>query len=68
MGKKAKEGFVTTEKKRANRHYPVRPEPNAPGGTAGIPGAQAPVTPSPPFRPDFAMVEQILERAATFGF
>ena len=68
MGNKAKEGFVTTEKKRANRHgYPVRPEETAPGGTASSPDAQAPAKPSPP-HPNFAMVQEILERAATFGF
>jgi hypothetical protein len=70
MGKKVKVGFVTTEKGRANRHsYPVRPDQSAPGGTASRPDAQAPVTPPPPQQhPDFAMIEQILERATTFGF
>jgi hypothetical protein len=60
-------GFVTTDTADQNRlSGPVRPEPTVSGGTDQQPGAQAAIV--SPSRPDFAMVEQILERAATFGF
>jgi hypothetical protein len=67
MAKKIRSGFVTTEKGRAERHNgPVRTEENAMDGTVKRPNAQAAMPQQ--HRPDYAMVEQILERAATFGF
>ena len=67
MAKKTQEGFITTDQGSAERHNGlVRPEENAMDGTVNQPDAQA-ATPQP-HRPDYAMVEQILERAATFGF
>ena len=67
MAKKIRSGFVTTEKGRAERHNgPVRTEENAMDGTVKPPHAQAAMP--QPHRPDYAMVAQILERAATFGF
>jgi hypothetical protein len=69
MAKKIRSGFVTTEKGRAERHNgPVRTEENAMDGTVKPPDAQAATATASPHRPDYAMVEQILERAATFGF
>jgi len=67
MAKKIKQGFITTDQGRAGRHNGlVRSEENAMGGTVKHPNAQAAI--KQPFRPDYSMVEQILERAATFGF
>ena len=68
MANKIKEGLETTDQGRAEQRHngPVRAEENAMDGTVNPPDAQAAMP--QPHRPDYAMVEQILERAATFGF
>jgi hypothetical protein len=61
MSKKAKADFVTTDKVVAGRHNVKGQEAK---GTTFLP--EPVVTKQPP--PDDAMVQQILERQAAFGF
>ena len=61
MSKKAKADFVATDKAIADRHSVKNPDAKAP-----VFAPEPSVTKQPP--PDDAMIQQILERQAVFGF